>query len=71
MKTKFFVYKIGEAYLHIGTNKKKTGGLFVTKLVKDIDQASYWKDKREAKTWMVEKQFPEAKLITCGLKEVK
>lgn len=71
MKTTFYVYKIGDTYLNISTNKKPTGGMFISTLVKDIDKASYWKNKSEAKSWMVEKKFPNAKLIPCGLCEIK
>jgi hypothetical protein len=69
MKTTFYVYKIGNTYLRISTNKKKTGGTFVITLVKDINRAAYWEKERTAKTWMVEKKFPNAKLIPCGLCE--
>jgi len=71
MKTTFYVYKIGDTYLSISINKKKTGGMFVTTLVKDINKANYWSDKNLAKSWMVEKKFPNAKLIPCGLCETK
>jgi hypothetical protein len=71
MKTVFYVYKINNTYLKISTNKKKTGGTFVTTFVKDINEATYWLEEREAKTWTPEKQFPKIKLVPCGLREIK
>lgn len=69
--TIFFVYKIEESYLQIKTNSKGTGSMFTYILVKNIDEANYWKDRNDAKSWFIEKQYPNAKLITCGLCEKK
>jgi hypothetical protein len=69
MKTTFYVYKIGNTYLKISTNKKPTGGMFITTLVKDINKANYWTNKRDAESWMVDKKYPNAKLVPCGLCE--
>jgi hypothetical protein len=71
MKTTFYVYKIGDTYLKISTNKKKTGGMFVTTFVKDINKATYWQNKMTAKSWTPEKQYPKIKLVPCGLSEIK
>lgn len=71
MKTTFYVYKFGNAYVKISKNTKSTGGTFITTLVKDIDKAAYWGNKRDAKSWKfyVDKKYPNAKLVPCGLCE--
>ncbi len=63
-----FVYKIGDLYLRLDDdpNRKK---ICIPILVKHIDQASWWKNKKDAKSWYIEKEYPNAKLIPCGLRE--
>jgi hypothetical protein len=73
MKTKFYVYKIDGAYLKISNKPKEKVGesMFITTLVKDINEASLWSNKKSAKSWTVEKMYPAAKLTPCGLCEMK
>lgn len=71
MKTTFYVYKVGKSYIKVNKNLNPKEGekMLTLTLVKDIDNAAYWKDKRDAKSWMVERQYPNVKLIPCGLSE--
>jgi len=71
----FYVYKIDNTYLKISQNQNykdgKKGNMFITALVKDINESSYWNNKVLARSWMVEEKYPNAKLIPCRLCEMR
>ena len=64
MKTTFYVYKYGNGYIKVDKNLSLS-------LTKDIDKASYWSYKSQANSWKlsVERKYPGAKLVECGICE--
>ncbi len=66
MKTTFYVYKVGNSYIKIGKTLP-----FKLTLFKDIDKASYWSSKESVNSWksLVERKYPKAKLVECGICE--
>jgi len=69
--TTFYVFKVDNTYVKIEKNYTNKGKMFLYKFVKNINEASYWKDKNDLKSWMLEREFPNGKIIICELTEKK
>lgn len=59
---KFYLYKKGDKFIKINELK--------ISLSKSIDNASFWANKKSAKSWKnsVERKYPDAILVEAGFK---